>query len=190
MSRTSRPFSTVILSEKVKKELIDDITDYLSPATAPLVRQPGHPLPPRLPAVRAPGTGKSSLSLALAGFFKMRIYIVSLSSISANEENLASLFSELPRRCVVLLEDIDAAGLTNTRDDVNSQPADGAAGGDGDDNMVAGQVTRGAPPPPPPTVPIGRLSLSGLLNILDGVASQEGRVLIMTTNHLEKLDKA
>ena len=34
------------------------------------------------------------------------------------------------------------------------------------------------------------MSLSGLLNALDGVASQEGRILIMTTNHIEKLDSA
>ncbi|KID83326.1 cell division protease ftsH [Metarhizium guizhouense ARSEF 977] len=34
------------------------------------------------------------------------------------------------------------------------------------------------------------LSLSGLLNTLDGVASQEGRVLIMTTNHIKNLDEA
>ncbi|KAK2052518.1 hypothetical protein LY76DRAFT_630014 [Colletotrichum caudatum] len=34
------------------------------------------------------------------------------------------------------------------------------------------------------------VSLSGLLNVLDGVASQEGQVLIMTTNHIEHLDEA
>ena len=34
------------------------------------------------------------------------------------------------------------------------------------------------------------MSLSALLNVLDGVGSQEGRVLIMTTNHAERLDAA
>jgi chaperone BCS1 len=34
------------------------------------------------------------------------------------------------------------------------------------------------------------VSFSGLLNALDGVRSQEGRVLVMTTNHPEKLDPA
>src|SRR5690606_4879517 len=48
-----------------------------------------------------------------------------------------------------------------------------------------------AKPPmiPPPgdsrKSPGGELSFSGLLNVLDGVASQEGRILIMTTNHKE-----
>jgi chaperone BCS1 len=36
----------------------------------------------------------------------------------------------------------------------------------------------------------GKVSLSTLLNVLDGLASSEGRVLIMTTNHIERLDPA
>lgn len=35
-----------------------------------------------------------------------------------------------------------------------------------------------------------RVTFSGLLNALDGVASAEGRILFMTTNHPEKLDPA
>jgi chaperone BCS1 len=34
------------------------------------------------------------------------------------------------------------------------------------------------------------LTFSGLLNAIDGVASQDGRILFMTTNHLELLDPA
>jgi mitochondrial chaperone BCS1 len=34
------------------------------------------------------------------------------------------------------------------------------------------------------------VTFSGLLNALDGVRSQEGRILVMTTNHIEKLDPA
>ncbi len=35
-----------------------------------------------------------------------------------------------------------------------------------------------------------KVSFSGLLNAIDGVRSQEGRILFMSTNHLEKLDAA
>ena len=35
-----------------------------------------------------------------------------------------------------------------------------------------------------------RLSFSGFLNALDGVRSQEGQILFMTTNHKERLDPA
>ena len=34
------------------------------------------------------------------------------------------------------------------------------------------------------------VSFSGLLNALDGVRSQEGRILVMSTNHRERLDPA
>ncbi len=34
------------------------------------------------------------------------------------------------------------------------------------------------------------LSFSGLLNAIDGVAAQEGRVVVMTTNHISQLDPA
>jgi len=37
---------------------------------------------------------------------------------------------------------------------------------------------------------IGNFNLSGLLNILDGVVDSPGRILVMTTNHPEKLDPA
>ncbi|RFU80276.1 mitochondrial chaperone bcs1 [Trichoderma arundinaceum] len=180
MSRPNRPFSTVILSEKLKQDLIDDAADYLNPATRRWYANRGIPYRRGYLLYGPPGTGKSSLSLALAGYFRMKIYIVSLSSINATEEGLTSLFSNLPTRCLVLLEDIDTAGLTHTREESDPTPAPNPA------------LNPSAPSPPTTsnTGSGGRLSLSGLLNILDGVASQEGRLLIMTTNHIEKLDKA
>ncbi|KAL2176141.1 uncharacterized protein P884DRAFT_203681, partial [Thermothelomyces heterothallicus CBS 202.75] len=162
--------------------------DYLNPATRRWYANRGIPYRRGYLLHGPPGTGKSSLSLALAGFFKMRIYIVSLSSVTANEENLATLFADLPRRCVVLLEDIDTAGLTHTREGgAQDSVADGTD--NGADASTNTPVPNGQPQAPNQNAN-GRLSLSGLLNILDGVASQEGRVLIMTTNHIEKLDKA
>ncbi len=37
---------------------------------------------------------------------------------------------------------------------------------------------------------LSRLTLSGLLNAIDGVTSTEGRILFMTTNYEERLDPA
>lgn len=181
LARASRPLSTVILSEAKKKTLVEDLSDYLAPSTRRWYSNRGIPYRRGYLLYGPPGTGKSSLSLALAGHFGMRIYIVGLNSISSNEENLSNLFAELPRRCVVLLEDIDTAGLTNTRE-TSTPPA----------NLTEnGEASKSNQPDKPANLDtFGRLSLSGLLNILDGVASQEGRVLIMTTNHLDKLDSA
>ncbi len=37
---------------------------------------------------------------------------------------------------------------------------------------------------------MGRVTLSGLLNTLDGVASTEARIVFMTTNYIDRLDPA
>lgn len=177
MSRPSRPFSTVILPDELKNQVIVDAGDYLDSATRRWYANRGIPYRRGYLLHGPPGTGKSSLSLALAGHFRMKIYIVSLSSVTSTEENLASLFSDLPNNCIVLLEDIDTAGLTHTREE--SAPAPTKEKPSDDSKKPANNSNAN-----------GQLSLSGLLNILDGVAAQEGRLLIMTTNHIEKLDKA
>lgn len=183
-SRLRRPFDTVILNEQVKQELLDDAADYLSPFTRRWHANRGIPYRQGYLFHGPPGTGKTSLSLALAGFFRMKIYIVSFSSAGASEENITTLFNQLPTRCIVLLEDIDIANLSHIRDDAYSAVHSGAAPSS---SPNFGTISR--MPGPIPTWS-GQLSLSGLLDILDGVASQEGRILLMTTNHIEKLDAA
>ncbi|KAK1654592.1 P-loop containing nucleoside triphosphate hydrolase protein, partial [Colletotrichum phormii] len=117
-----------------------------------------------------PGTGKSSFSMSIAGCFGLNIYVVSLAGI--DDMRLSALFADLPQRCVVLLEDVDAVGTAGARDADNGE------------SDLGSDASRGS------SKPHGTLSLSGLLNVLDGVASQDGRVLIMTTNHIEHLDDA
>jgi len=179
VSRVSRPFSTVVLDEQVKQSLLDDMSDYLNPLTKRWYWNRGIPYRRGYLLYGPPGTGKSSLSFAIAGYFKLKIYIVSLNSMAMNEENLGTLFAELPKQCVVLLEDIDTAGLTHTRDKPEEPPKLLIP-------VVPGTTTN------TPTLNNngGRISLSALLNIIDGVAATEGRILIMTTNHLDKLDDA
>ena len=107
---------------------------------------------------------------------------MSLAEPSITEEDLIELFDELPDRCLVLLEDIDSAGLSATRDVAHphlkqlaqqQQESNHDATNDLKINNMGGHI-----------------SLSGLLNVIDGVASQEGRLLIMTTNYIDALDKA
>ena len=37
---------------------------------------------------------------------------------------------------------------------------------------------------------VSQISLSGLLNVIDGVAASEGRILVLTTNDVSQIDKA
>jgi chaperone BCS1 len=163
-SRGIRLLSTVILDENVKESLVNDIGKFLNPKARAWYSNRGIPYRRGYLLYGPPGTGKSSLSLAIAGHFDLDIYIFNLSS--ASDSTIGLLFSSLPARCVVLLEDVDVAGGMQSR----QKESDAAS-------------NAGAKPPP-------MLSLSTLLNVLDGVASQEGRVLIMTTNYIERLDDA
>ena len=117
-----------------------------------------------------PRTGKSSLSSSIASYFGLNIYILSLSTI--NEANLKSLFDKLPSRCIILLEDIDAVSSNRDTEFEDSR-----------------QIMTGSPSRMSKSVG-GKVSLSYLLNVIDGIASQDGRILIITINYIVCLDEA
>lgn len=109
--RPCRPLSTVVLDEAKKMEVLADINEYLSPATARWYANRGIPYRRGYLFYGPPGTGKSSLTFSLAGVFGLDIHVVSLLDPTLTEEELGNLFTSLPGRCIVLLEDIDTAGL-------------------------------------------------------------------------------
>jgi chaperone BCS1 len=169
--RPTRPLETVHFDEATKAELVTDITNYLDRDTRAFYTARGIPYRRGYLLHGPPGTGKTSLSLALAGIFGLELYLLHIPSIQ-DDGHLERLFTSLPPRCIVLLEDIDAIGIKR-----RSTPDD-----DDDDESEDEKETRQA----------GRyqLTLSGLLNVLDGVASQEGRIVLMTSNFADKLDRA
>lgn len=117
--------------------------------------------------------------MALAGHFNLEIYTISLNAQNLTDDILATMFTLLPKRCIILLEDVDASGVK--RDEAlgpEPQPPQ---------PMMDPMGRFGAEVPPPAK---SRVSFSGLINAIDGAAAKEGRILIMTTNHRERLDEA
>lgn len=199
MARPPRPLSTVVLDDVQKHAFITDIKEYLHPRTRRWYSNRGIPYRRGYMFYGPPGTGKSSLCFAAAGAMHLKIYLISLNSKTLNEESLASLFQSLPRRCIVLLEDVDAAGVANKRAEKSGDATGDRAtktAGEGNSNGVNGDATPQSdgstevPKIDGDTTTNQGISLSALLNIIDGVASSEGRILVMTTNHIEKLDPA
>ncbi|KAL8777554.1 MAG: hypothetical protein Q9203_003583 [Teloschistes exilis] len=191
-SRPSRPIETVVLDHEQKDRLLADINEYLHPKTAVWYANRGIPYRRGYLLAGPPGTGKSSLAWAIAGVFGLDIYCISLVEPTLTEEDLGVMFTSLPRRCVVLLEDIDAAGLIKRKlpDDAKEEPEKETSeaarlGAEISKAIKASQAQGGVK-----TKENQGISLSGLLNAIDGVASHEGRVLLMTTNCPEKLDEA
>lgn len=199
--RPSRPLDTVVLDNLQKQSLLADINEYLHPSSPRWYANRGIPYRRGYLFAGPPGTGKSSLAWAVAGVFGLEIYCISLVEPTLTEEDLGILFANLPRRCVVLLEDIDSAGLVRRQDseadgaakEENESKAEvektGAAIGAEIAKAIKSASTNNKSKNSTNTNNEG-ISLSGLLNAIDGVASHEGRVLVMTTNFPEKLDDA
>ncbi|KAI0436463.1 P-loop containing nucleoside triphosphate hydrolase protein [Xylaria telfairii] len=195
-NRPVRDMKTVVLDQQQKLQVLADMNEYLHPATPRWYANRGIPLRRGYLFHGPPGTGKTSLSFALAGVFGLDIHVISLLEPTLTEEDLSSLFSSLPRRCVVLLEDIDTAGLRRPADELQTvgrttKKEREHSGKDESAQTTTNDIKELAKVLKKETEDQKKgISLSGLLNAIDGVASHEGRVLIMTTNVPESLDDA
>ncbi|RID42402.1 hypothetical protein BRARA_J02286 [Brassica rapa] len=122
-----------------------------------------------------PGTGKSTMIAAMANHLNYNIYDLELTAIQNNSE-LRKLLTATSSRSIIVIEDIDCSvdltGKRRKRDGDLSVKKDGEQGKE-DQNQ-------------------SKVTLSGLLNFIDGIWSACGqeRIIIFTTNHIEKLDPA
>ncbi|KAF8184488.1 P-loop containing nucleoside triphosphate hydrolase protein [Pholiota molesta] len=173
-ARQKRPMSSIVLQPGVKDMLLADCKDFL--CSEEWYAERGIPFRRGYLLHGVPGSGKTSLIHSLAGELGLDIYVVSLSSKGMSDNTLTTLMGNVPQRCILLLEDLDAAFTRSVSRDEKSTGAPTAATAK---DAAATEATDGS-----------TLSLSGLLNSLDGVAAAEGRLLFATTNHIERLDPA
>ena len=103
----------------------------------------------------------------------MSIYVVNLTEF--NDRSLKAAMNDIPENSVILFEDIDCMKTGNRRPESNEwsekQPS----------TMVTEKIDPAAG---------FAVTLSGLLNVLDGFHAPENVVYVMTTNKVEGLDPA
>lgn len=117
-----------------------------------------------------PGTGKTSVVSALAAYFGLSIYTVNLTDF--NDRSLLNAVNDVAGDSVLLFEDIDCMKGGKTR-----PPAKAL-------------MTEASPKPNENAVAQNCVTLSGLLNVLDGFYAPNNVLFVMTTNHVEALDEA
>ncbi|CAO2186153.1 unnamed protein product [Urochloa humidicola] len=128
-----------------------------------------------------PGTGKSSMIAAMANYLDYDIYDVELTSVSSNTD-LRRMFIDTKGKSIIVIEDIDCSlDLTGKRRHREKPPP---AAGPADESKLE--------PPLPVPEPTSKVTLSGVLNFIDGLWSACGgeRVVVFTTNHADRLDPA
>ncbi|KAL1748772.1 P-loop containing nucleoside triphosphate hydrolase protein [Schizophyllum fasciatum] len=178
--RPKRPLNSIVLEPGIKNLIVDDARDFLE--SREWYADRGIPFRRGYLLYGAPGCGKTSMIHSMAGELGLDVYILSLSTAGLDDSKLSELIGELPTECIALMEDIDAAftrgiGARSSPDDDNNADDDKPGKSKQADNDNSNSIA-------------SRVSLSGLLNALDGVGAQEGRILFATTNHYEALDPA
>ncbi len=149
----NRKLDSVVLKAGQKEAITDDLRRFF--AARGRYESLGIPWRRGYLLYGPPGTGKTSLVTALASELALNVCVLSLASPNVTDEKIGSLLSSVPRRSVILIEDVDAFFQQRHK-------ADGAV----------------------------KVSYSGFINALDGVAAHEGSVVFLTTNHPQLIDEA
>lgn len=188
--RVKRDLSTVYMDEAQKTALIADIKRFL--ARKPWYAERCIPWRRGYLLEGPPGTGKSTLIFAIACLLDRAIYTIN-PAILETDQDLAGAMASAGAGLVVI-EDIDSIEITNERGAPAATPGAypmmalptsvDVAGSRGVSNAPAQIRTLGQ------RVPGKGLTLSGFLNAIDGITAREGRILFITTNHPDALDKA
>lgn len=175
---------TVILPKEVEDKLFHPIEEFHRDPTWYRSRGINYKLTYLL--YGEPGTGKSSIARVLASMYNRPVYTLDL-------EYCKSFLSVIQRARggILLIEDIDTFDAAITR---SSQ----AVSLDGESEAPTVKNKGDVKPEAEENAPTlmdelrrwGSASLSSLLNALDGVAGMDDVIIIMTTNHPEKLDPA
>lgn len=162
---SKRSADSVHLPGTMKQDLLEDATKFISMETRRWYNDRGIPYRRGYLFHGPPGTGKSSLCHVLASVLEEPIYVLNLSSSSMGDAEFLERMSEIPSGSIVLIEDVDAAFVKR------------------DDNSGLGIMEEDKKAK-------STISFSALLNAIDGVGAAEGRILCITTNHIDRLDKA
>lgn len=158
--QVSRPLDSVVMEAGLVESLVKDCQRFLS--SGAWYRQRGIPHRRGVLLHGPPGCGKTSLILALAGHLGLGISNLNLSDSSMTDTVLQARIADLPRNTILLLEDIDAAFVSR-------------------DASLAVRTAHGGQ---------SQVTLTGLLNALDGVVASEARLTFLTTNYPQRLDPA
>jgi mitochondrial chaperone BCS1 len=160
-----RLLDSVVLQPGEKEHLIEDVKAFR--ASKQRYTRLGIPYHRGYLLYGPPGTGKTSLVSALAAHFGLSIYVINLSDFT--DRSLMNAVNLVPPSSVLLFEDIDCAKSGKARESMSPG--------------TQGQAEKG-------TAVANGVTLSGLLNVLDGFYAPTNVLFVMTTNHIEVLDPA
>ncbi|KAJ1291124.1 hypothetical protein BS78_02G294500 [Paspalum vaginatum] len=171
-------FDTVAMDPALKHAIVDDLDRFVK--RKDYYRRIGKAWKRGYLLYGPPGTGKSSLVAAIANYLRFNIYDLDLSNVHSNY-TLQWLLTSMSNKSILVVEDIDCCFNARSRcgpkksgdKEADEHPSDGQ---DAPQDTFTGHG----------------ITLSGLLNFIDGLWSTSGeeRIIIFTTNYKDRLDPA
>lgn len=126
-----------------------------------------------------PGTGKTELTRMIASITGYNVFPMNMEG--KNLQAFTRSLNQIPKNSILLLEDVDSfSSKRNLRDYKAGAPTE-TTGEETSDETGADSG---------PRQPKEQMTLSGLLNVLDGICPLDNLIVVITTNALEKLDAA
>ncbi|KAG7954731.1 hypothetical protein I3843_11G035000 [Carya illinoinensis] len=171
-------FERIGLDPETKQEIVDDLLTFSK--SKDYYEKIGKPWKRGYLLFGPPGTGKSTMIAAMANLLGYDVYDLELTAVKDNTE-LRKLLIETTAKSILVIEDIDCSlDLTGQRQSKTKKSSD-----DDDVNEIPKKEAK-------EEEKSNKVTLSGLLNVIDGLWSACGgeRLIIFTTNFLEKLDPA
>ncbi|KAF0903897.1 hypothetical protein E2562_029980 [Oryza meyeriana var. granulata] len=164
--RNASTFATLAMDASLRQAVVDDLDKFLG--RKDYYERTGKAWKRGYLIHGPPGTGKSSLVAAISNHLRFDVYDLDLGGVRSNTE-LRKLLIRMKNRSILLIDDVDCAVVVGPR-----REAEGGPGGSSTSSMNR------------------KVTLCGLLNMVDGLWSSSGheRILIFTTMHVDRLDQA
>ncbi|KAG8383343.1 hypothetical protein BUALT_Bualt04G0002600 [Buddleja alternifolia] len=175
-------FDTLAMDPEKKEEIIDDLITFSK--AKDYYEKVGKAWKRGYLLYGPPGTGKSTMIAAMANLLKYDVYDLELTAVMDNTE-LRKLLIDTSSKSIVVIEDIDCSldltGQRQKKDEDEDKKKKDEEKDPIKEKMKKMEENK-----------TSEVTLSGLLNFIDGLWSACGgeRIIVFTTNYVEKLDPA
>ncbi|KAH0467515.1 hypothetical protein IEQ34_004753 [Dendrobium chrysotoxum] len=165
-------FETIAMDPQKKQDIVDDLIAFSRGKE--FYSRIGKPWKRGYLLYGPPGTGKSTMIAAMANLLDYDVYDLELTAVK-NNSALRKLLLEISGKAIIVLEDIDCSLDLSGKRKKEKEKSEEEEKKIGSEENTESKVT-----------------LSGLLNFIDGLWSACGgeRLVVFTTNYVEKLDPA
>lgn len=157
-----KSFDNIFIDDKIKQSLIYDINTFKK--NKDFYKRIGCSYKRGYMFEGMPGTGKTSITLAIATYLDTNIYTINLNHYD-NIEILNKAFNQIPPNSVIFFDDIDTSNIVKKRKITTEE----------EENKIIKHTN---------------ITLADILKLFDGYTALDGNIIIMCTNNINDIDPA